>query len=275
MNLGEMRRWLDTRGIQLTRSLGQNFLHDGNQLRRIVAAAGIAPGDPVLEIGPGLGPLTELLMEASGRVLAVEKDRRLVEVLRERFAGDARLELVEADALEWLKSGPRSWGGWRLVSNLPYSVASPILVELSEAPVPPDVMVATLQLEVVQRIAARPDTDDYGLLTLLLGLQYEVGDWFKVPRDCFFPAPDVDSACVVLRRRAGPAPAPAVAAAFKEVVKLGFGQRRKMLRKLLTGRWPAPAVDAALGAAGIAATQRAEKVGREQFLAVATALARA
>ncbi len=273
MNLSEMRRLLEERGIQLTRSLGQNFLHDGNQLRRIVAAADIVDGNPVLEIGPGLGPLTELLVAASTRVLAIEKDRRLVEVLRARFAGEPRLELVEADALEWLKTERRDWAGWKLVANLPYSVASPILVELAEAPVAPDALVATLQLEVVRRIAAKAAADDYGLLTLLLGLRYEVADWFKIPRDCFFPAPDVDSACIVLRRRGGETIGTAVAVAFKEVVKAGFSQRRKMLRKLLATRWPGNAVDSALEAAGVATNERAENVGRGQFLAIATRLA--
>ncbi len=273
MNLGEMRRLLDERGIQLTRSLGQNFLHDGNQLRRIVAAARLGPSDPVLEIGPGLGPLTELLLAASGRVMAIEKDRRLVEVLRARFATEERLELVAADALEWLRTERRSWVGWKLVANLPYSVASPILVELAEAPEPPDAMVATLQLEVVHRIAAKAGAEDYGLLTLLLGLRHEVAEWFKIPRDCFYPAPDVDSACVVLRRRKGDAIPASVATAFKDVVKTGFSQRRKMLRKLLAGRWPVAAVDAAMAAADVAANERAERVGREQFLAIATRLA--
>lgn len=273
MNLNEMRRILTVRGLQLTRSLGQNFLHDGNQLRRIVAAAGLGPHDPVLEIGPGLGPLTELLLAASDRVLAIEKDRRLAQVCRERFATDAGLELVEADALDWLRENPRDWGGWRLVANLPYSVASPLLVELAQAPVPPDLMVATLQLEVVQRIASGKGTADYGVLTLLLGLKYGVEDWFKVPRDCFFPAPDVDSACVVLRRREDGGITPEEAATFVAVVKTGFGQRRKMLRKLLAERWARADVDDAFALAGVSPTERAEQVSREQFLVLARKLA--
>ena len=273
MNLGEMRRILASRGLQLTRSLGQNFLHDGNQLRRIVAAATLAPQTPVLEIGPGLGPLTELLLDASGRVLAIEKDRRLVEVLRERFAGDEGLELLEADALDWLRENPRDWQGWRLVANLPYSVASPILVELATVPVPPDALIATLQLEVVQRIAAHKGTPDYGVLTLLLGLRYEVADWFKVPRVCFFPTPDVESACVVLRRREGTEIDTRVAGTFAALVKTGFGQRRKMMRKLLAERWPRADVEEAFAQAGVAPTERAEQVSREQFLRMARRLA--
>jgi len=107
MNLTEMRRLLASRNLQLTKSLGQNFLHDGNQLRRIVAAAELNGTDRVLEVGPGLGPLTELLLAGAADVLAVEKDSRLVEVLRDRFGGDERLQLVQADALQWLQSEPR------------------------------------------------------------------------------------------------------------------------------------------------------------------------
>ena len=102
MKLSEMRELLATRGIQLTKSLGQNFLHDGNQLRRIVEAAELKKTDKVLEIGPGLGPLTELLLENAGKVLAIEKDGRLVEFLRERFV-NPKFTLLHADALEFLK----------------------------------------------------------------------------------------------------------------------------------------------------------------------------
>src|SRR5690349_8420998 len=165
MKLTEMRELLAKRDIQLTKSLGQNFLHDLNQLRRIVAAAKLTPADKVLEIGPGLGPLTELLLAGAGEVLAIEKDARLVEILRDRFktdegdeAGDRvrelppkttdtkpRLNLLHADALEYLRREPRDWHDWKLVSNLPYSVASPLLVELAQTGRPPKRIVATLQ----------------------------------------------------------------------------------------------------------------------------------
>lgn len=190
MTLSEMRRILDGRGWQLTRSLGQNFLHDANQVRRIVAAAALAPGDRVLEIGPGLGPLTEGLVEASGRVLAVEKDARMVEALRERLAGDlaeGRLEVVHADALAWLRACSWQGDGWKVASNLPYSVGSPILVELALATRGPSRMVVTLQEEVIDRLAARAGTEDYGVLTLLVGLRFQVQDVFRIPRDLLLP----------------------------------------------------------------------------------------
>src|SRR2546426_3824022 len=140
-----MKQILADGGIQLTKSLGQNFLHDANQLRRIAAAADLKKSDKVLEIGPGLGPLTELLLQQAGEVLAIEKDARLVEFLHRRFAEPcSTLRLLHDDALDYLRRTARDWSDWKLVANLPYSVASPILVELCRAARGPERMVATL-----------------------------------------------------------------------------------------------------------------------------------
>jgi 16S rRNA (adenine1518-N6/adenine1519-N6)-dimethyltransferase len=298
-----MRELLATRGIQLTKSLGQNFLHDGNQLRRIVDAAELKKTDKILEIGPGLGPLTELLLENAGEVLAIEKDARLVEFLQERFnVGQASslspspkvletgkmpvLNLLHADALEFLKVGPASslssenksktgrmpvpldWHDWKLVANLPYSVASTILVELAQSPKRPERMVATLQLEVAHRLMAKAGDEDYGVLTLLLQLDYELRDRFKIPAGCFFPAPDVDSACVVLIRRAQPLLPENQHAIFVKIVKRAFSQRRKKMLKLLREDWPAEELTQAFEELKISPEERAEKLGLEQFVAL-------
>lgn len=293
MTITEMRRLLDERGLQLTRSLGQNFLHDGNQLRRIVAAAELGPGDRVLEIGPGLGPLTELLVASGCPVTAIEMDRRLVDILEQRFecqavselaasadkepidlgSTEARLTLLHADALVWLRQHPRSWADWKLVANLPYSVGSPILVELAEALPPPERFTVTLQLEVVKRLLAQPATEDYGLLTLLVALLYGPAGWFKIPPNCFFPQPNVDSACVTLIRRPQPLLSPTEAQVFRRLVKVAFNQRRKMMFKLLTAAWPEARLDAAFTAVGIAKTERAERVDLFGFVALARQLA--
>lgn len=284
MTITEMRRLLDERGLQLTRSLGQNFLHDGNQLSRIVAAAELTPADRLLEIGPGLGPLTELLVMSGCPVTAIEMDRRLVEILEQRFqvrsvetltadSAAPGLALLHADALVWIKRNPRNWAGWKLVANLPYSVGSPILVELAEADQPPDRLVVTLQLEVVKRLLAAADTEDYGLLTLLIQLRYEPSGWFKLPANCFFPQPNVDSACLTLVRRPVPLLDREAAKRFTRLVKIAFGQRRKMMFKLLTAAWPEAQLEAAFTATGIARTARAEQVGLEQFVALTRALA--
>lgn len=269
MKLSEMRAVLEERGIQLTKSLGQNFLHDTHQLDRIVAAAELKPTDKVLEIGPGLGPLTELLLARAGEVLAIEKDARLVAVLRERFP---TLALLHDDALDFLRREPRDWRDWKLVANLPYSVASPILVELALTPQRPERMVVTLQLEVAQRLMAATDDDDYGVLTLLVQLDYEPRDWFKIPRGCFFPSPEVDSACVTLVRRAEPLLRDEHRAAFVKIVKRAFSQRRKMMMKLLKQDWATEKLDPALAALQISPKERAEKVSLDQFVELVKAL---
>jgi len=244
MKLSEMRALLADRGIRLTRSLGQNFLHDANQLRRIVDAAELTASDKVLEVGPGLGPLTGLLLGRVGHLLAIEKDARLVAVLQERlFSKSDRdgpdAELVCADALQYVRQHPRDWSDWKLVANLPYSVASQILVELARGPRRPTRMVVTVQLEVARRLMARAGDRDYGLLTLLVQLNYQPHDWFRIPAGCFFPEPDVDSACVVLVRRTEPLLPEPRRDAFVRMVKRAFSQRRKMMLKLLRQDWPA------------------------------------
>ena len=163
-------------------------------------------GERVLVMGQGLIGLlvTNFLAIAGARVLAIEKDARLAAVLAEREAGRPGLELMVADALQWLRAGPHDWSGWRVVANLPYSVASPILVELAAATAPPVRMVVTVQFEVARRLMASAGTADYGVLTLLVQQAFEPRGWFKIPAACFFPVPDVDSACVTLERRAPP-----------------------------------------------------------------------
>ncbi len=293
-------------GIRLTKSLGQNFLHDANQLRRIAAAAELNPTDKVLEIGPGLGPLTERLVERAGQVLAIEKDARLVEALRRRFqagqtsrlslafepsspkpdsgtpAGPLKTEtqgaetgkkpllrLIHADALDFLRQQQRDWSDWKLVANLPYSVASPILVELAQTPRGPCRMVVTLQLEVAKRLLAGPGHADYGALTLLVQLDYLPQTWFKIPASCFFPEPEVDSACVTLARRAPPLLAPELRQVFSRVVKRSFSQRRKMMLKLLKEDWPAAALERAFAHLQLPSQARAETVTLEQFVRLA------
>lgn len=286
-----MRELLAARGIQLTKSLGQNFLHDANQLRRIVKAAELSKTDKVLEIGPGLGPLTELLLQNAGEVLAIEKDARLVELLCERFGSEFRLQpagrasaeppkggtpslnLLHADALEFLKREPRDWNEWKLVANLPYSVASPILVELAQGARAPKKIVATLQLEVAQRLMAKAGDEDYGILTLLIQLGYEPREWFKIPASCFFPKPDVDSSCVVLVRRAAPLLPENQRETFVKIVKRAFSQRRKMMLKLLREDWPAEKLEQVFEKLKLPPQQRAEKLNLEQFASLAQILA--
>ncbi|MDB6058736.1 MAG: dimethyladenosine transferase [Verrucomicrobiales bacterium] len=263
MKLTEMKSILAEHKLMLTKSLGQNFLHDANQLHRIAEAAELSKSDKVLEIGPGLGPLTELLLEQAGQVLAIEKDERLFKLLQLRFSDC--ITLLHDDALAYVKQH-RDWAGWKLVSNLPYSVASPILVELALATTQPERIVVTLQIEVALRICSEADSDDYGLLTLLLGLNYESRGWFKIPSSCFFPSPDVDSACITLVRRPEPLLSPELQAKFVRIVKLSFSQRRKMMHKLLKSQWPDDQLTEAMNKLGISLQIRAEKLSLEQFV---------
>ena len=266
MKLSEMRELLTRRQIKLSKSLGQNFLHDSNQLQRIASLADLASQDQILEIGPGLGPLTEVLLNCSTRVLALEKDQRLCEVLRERFESRTNFELVDADALDYLRDNKaQDWTDWKLVSNLPYSVGSPILVELALAPKPPARMVVTLQYEVALRIEAEADTEHYGQLTLFLQLRYHPIERFKIPAGSFFPPPDVDSACIRLDRKPEPLLDEALVPTFIKIVKRAFSERRKMMMKLLRHDWTPGKLTSAFRHLDIRPEARAETVSLEQF----------
>ena len=177
-----------------------------------------------------------------------------------------KFTLLHDDALAYIRREPRDWTDWKLVANLPYSVASPILVELALAPQRPKQMTVTLQLEVAQRLMAGADDDDYGVLTLLVQLDYAPRGWFKIPAACFFPAPNVDSACVTLVRRETPLLPDALRPVFVRIVKRAFSQRRKMMLKLLKAEWPADKLTQAFTELSISPMERAEKLSLEQFV---------
>ncbi len=272
MTLTEMRTILSARGILLTKSLGQNFLHDANQLQKIVSLACIQTGEKVLEIGPGLGPLTRTLMDRGAKVLAIELDQRLVEYLNVTFAGNPNLQVVHSDAVTWIREENRNWSDWKLVANLPYSVASPILVDLALHVTPPKLMVTTLQLEVAKRVAARADDEDYGLLSVLVQAVFEATELIKIPPGCFFPEPEVDSGCIVLRRRSTAAVEPSLIPVFKKIAKQAFSQRRKMMFKLLRQQWPDEHLEEGFRTAGISRTARAETLTAQQLGILTTRL---
>jgi len=274
MKLSEMKQLLADINVQLSKSLGQNFLHDANQLRRIAAAAELSETDRVLEIGPGLGPLTEQLLSVPREVMAIETDWRLIKFLEERFGSVKKFKLVHDDALEYLRHGPRDWSEWKLVANLPYSVASRLLVELAQLERGPKLMVVTLQMEVAQRLLAGAGDEDYGLLTLLVQLRYQPDAWFKIPPSCFFPEPKVDSACLKLIQRTEPLLSMAQAAIFSKVVKRGFSQRRKMMFKMLKQDWPVQTLEPAFAQVGLSTQVRAEAVTLDQFVKLSQLLSR-
>ena len=275
MTLSEIRNFLNDKDILLTRSLGQTFMHDQNQLGKIVALARLAPGDSVIEIGPGLGPLTELLLEVAGHVTAIETDRRLVKLLEERLGQRDNFTLQHADAMKLVRKTEFDWAGHKLVANLPYSIASPLLIDLAASAGRPSAMVVTLQLEVVQRVLAQPAMKEYGVLTMLIGLHYTAGESFVIPRGSFYPEPNVDSGCVELLRRATPLLPPELCPVFKKIVKRVFAERRKKMMKLLKRDWPEATVAEALNSLGLDESIRAERVTLDQFAELTQRLSRA
>lgn len=271
IRLGEMRELLRARDLMLTKSLGQNFLHDGNILRKIVEAGGVRGGEKVLEIGPGMGALTGPLLDSGASVHAIEKDSRLVEFLQEdRLKGHPRFSIQHGDALAFLKSNDLDWNDWKLISNLPYSVGSPIIVEMALGSRPPQRMVVTLQLEVIQKIMAHPGSKNYGLLSILMQMQYRPGSWFKLPSGCFFPPPDVMSACGVLELRETP-----VFSGREElleaarIAKMAFRKRRKTLTNSLRPVSSPERIIEVLESFGHSAMARPEELTPDQFILMA------
>lgn len=254
----EVRALLDRLAFKPSRALGQNFLIDGNILRIMLDAAELAPRDAVLEIGPGLGVLTGPLLERADRVIAIEKDDLLHAHLRETLGGAPNLTLLHADALNCDLAGILAAGVNKVVANLPYSVGTRVLVELCRAPARPERMAVTVQREVADRMAAKPDTKDYGVLSVFAQLDYAVSVHKRIPRTCFFPAPKVESAIVVLARRPRPTPV-RDDPAFRALVKRCFEHRRKQLGTLIGN-------GDALARAGIDPRRRPETLSLEDWI---------
>jgi 16S rRNA (adenine1518-N6/adenine1519-N6)-dimethyltransferase len=257
-------------GIRPTKSLGQNFVVDANTVRRIVRAADLAPGDVVLEVGPGLGSLTFGLLDAVRRVVAVEVDPALARALPDTALGrgvrDDRLEVVTGDALKVTSlPGPAPTA---LVANLPYNVAVPVLLTLLERFPSLTRGLVMVQQEVADRLVAPPGSKTYGIPSVKLAWYAAARQAGSVPRSVFWPVPNVDSGLVAFTRREPP-PGATRAETFA-VVDAAFAQRRKTLRAALAGWAGSPAAaEEALRAAGVDPGLRGEALGVEQFAAVA------
>ena len=273
--LPSVRAQVEALGLGARKGLGQNFLFDLNLTRRIARAAAPAPGETIVEIGPGPGGLTRaLLLEGAPRVLAVERDERFRPVLDELAeASGGRLEVHYGDALtvDWpaLISGPA-----QIVANLPYNVGTPLLVGwLLTEPWPPWFGRATLmfQKEVAQRITALAGDTHYSRLGVLANWRCETARLFDVPASAFVPPPKITSTVVQLAPR--PQPLPCRAKTLERVVAAAFGQRRKMLRQSLKGLGlGADGLAALLQAVGLEGTERAETVPIATFAAMARVL---
>jgi 16S rRNA (adenine1518-N6/adenine1519-N6)-dimethyltransferase len=259
-------------GVRPTKTLGQNFVHDANTVRRIVRTAELADGEHVLEIGPGLGSLTLGLLEAGHRVTAVEIDAVLAGALRATVAErqpDAlnRVQVVHADALALnaVAGSPTA-----LVANLPYNTSVPILLHLLEILPSLDSVLVMVQAEVAERLAAPPGSKVYGVPSVKVAWYAAAARAGSVPRSVFWPVPNVDSGLVRMRRR--PSPTGAARQDVFAVIDAAFAQRRKMLRSALAG-WAGSAAAAVkiLDAAGLDPTARGETLDVGAFVRIASA----
>lgn len=256
-------------GVRPTKSLGQNFLHDANTIRRIVRAAELEPGERVLEIGPGLGSLTLGLLDAGHPVVAVEVDSSLAAALPATVATrlpEADLTVLTADAMR-LTEVPGTPSA--LVANLPYNVAVPVVVHLLEIVPSLERGLVMVQAEVAERLAAGPGSKVYGVPSVKVAWYAAATRAGAVAPSVFWPVPNVESGLVRLRRR----PPPITSAARTEVfavVDAAFAQRRKTLRAALAG-WAgsAAAAEQALRAAGIDPSARGETLTVDQFAQLA------
>jgi 16S rRNA (adenine1518-N6/adenine1519-N6)-dimethyltransferase len=262
---------LDRHGVRPGRALGQNFLADPNTARRIVRLAGVAPGARVVEVGPGLGSLTLALADAgASEIVALELDRHLVPVLHEVLDGRGiRVEQGDALTIDWhelLGSAP----GWSMVSNLPYNIATPLVVRVLETAPMVDQLLVMVQREVGERLAATAGTEAYGAVSVKVAYYAHAELAGMVPPTVFLPKPAVDSALVRLVRRAHPPVAVPDVERLFALVRSGFATRRKMLRRALTSELGSRTI-AVLEAAGIDPSARAETLDLESWAAIARA----
>ena len=265
MKLSEIDATLREIRVSPVKTLGQNFLHDRNLARWIVEKAELTPEDYVVEIGPGLGALTEFILESGARVLAIEKDQRLADFLRTRFQNE-RFEVLHGDALDYDLRGLFAQRSVKLLGNLPYYIASQLLLKFTKYPSPIGLSLLMLQKEMAKRISAEPRSSDYGSLSLVVQLHYRVEYLRTVPASVFLPQPDVDSAFIRLTPRAPDELPPHDANSFFRMVRQGFSQRRKQLRNLL--RAEIPHWDEAAATIGFDPRARAEELSLEQWIAL-------
>jgi 16S rRNA (adenine1518-N6/adenine1519-N6)-dimethyltransferase len=266
---------LDVRGLlrrhQLhpKKSLGQNFLVDETALAKVVAAADLTSADTVLEVGPGLGSLTRHLAAVAERVVAVELDQALLPALQEVLKPYPNVEIISGDILRLHPSSFIPHTSYKVVANIPYNITSALLRQLLEAQPRPSLVTLTVQLEVAQRLCAKP-----GELSLLaVSVQFYGAPRLvaRIPAGAFYPRPEVDSAIVRLEVFPEPAVAVKDTGQFFQIVKAGFSQKRKQLRNALSAglRLEANAVDEWLAQAGVDSKRRAETLTLEEWGALA------
>lgn len=234
-NLSDIKRLLADHGLRPKKKFGQNFLHDGNHLAKIMAAAKLEPGHVVLEVGPGTGALTERLLEAGASVVAVEIDRDMQPILEARLGEKITLHMgdaldgkhaINAEVLKLLGDQP-----YKLIANLPYNIASPLMANLAIDHLNMSAMVVMIQKEVADRLLASPGTKAYGPLGILIQALFEVERVGVLKPGCFYPPPSIDSAVIAMHRRAEPMCEDA--RALGDLLHKLFSKRRKQLGSIL------------------------------------------
>ena len=225
-------------GFSFKKNFGQNFLIDERVLTRIVEAADISKGDHVLEIGPGIGTMTQAMAEAAGRVTAVEIDSRLIPILEENLAGYDNVSIINADVLKTDIAAIAAEGGvpLKVVANLPYYITTPIVMGLLEQDIPVKSITVMIQKEVAERMSAGPGTKDYGALSLAVQYYTEPHLIANVPPNCFIPRPGVGSAVIRLDRYEEPPVKVSDPKMMFRLIQAAFGQRRKTLVNTLIHR---------------------------------------
>ena len=277
------RGLMRTHAVSAKKSLGQNFIIEPKIIEKIAAAAACDNHDLVLEIGPGLGSLTQKLAEVAGQVVAIELDKSLLPALAESLAGYQNISLINADALTAdigallapYADAPGLRPGFIAAANLPYYITTPLIMRFLESNLPWRRLVFMVQKELAMRMQAKPGSKDYGALSL--AVQYHAGAElaFKVPSTVFIPRPKVDSAVIVLNRLDKPPVETSDEKLLFQVIRAGFNQRRKTLLNALSHilGLPKPLAEAALLKAGISPARRAETLSLAEFAALTEALA--
>lgn len=257
-------------GLKASHRLGQNFLIAPAVVEGILSAAEIQPGDRVLEIGPGIGTLTQALAEAEARVTAVELDKKLPAVLAETLKGYDNVTVVSGDILKVDIEELMGGEPFKVVANLPYYITTPILLALLEKKLNISLIVTMVQKEVAERMTAPPGGKDYGALSVAVQYYTEPDIVLTVPPKSFYPAPEVDSVVIRCRRRAEPPVECRDEKMFFRVARASFGQRRKTLINALKGAgFLQEDIDRAVSRAGIDPGRRGETLSLEEFARLA------
>jgi len=269
------RAILEKYGFSFKKSLGQNFLIDTNILKKIVSFANLHENSGAIEIGPGIGALTEQLARTSKMVVAFEIDQRLLPILSDTLSPYENVKVIHKDVLEAnvqvvMDEEFKGIDDIMVVANLPYYVTTPIIMKLLEDQLPIRGIVCMLQKEVADRISAKPGTKDYGSLSIAVQYYTEAETVMIVPKTVFVPQPNVDSAVIRLTRREHPAVTVKDEAFFFQVTKASFAQRRKTLLNNLTSQLPEgkqkkEEILAALNASGVEPGRRGETLSLEEF----------